>query len=93
MQLYPLSLNSAAKSTKEKEKIKKLNKSILIKILLTITGAQPAYQGVSTFANSKREKYVVPAKPILKSVASGLKTGSVNEIKPLDLAFIGIALF
>ena len=74
------------------KKLKKSKKSI--EILLAIPGVQPAYRGVSKFADSKGEKYVVPAKHILKlATISKPKAELVDETKLLDLAFIGVALF
>ena len=65
-----------------------------IKILLAIPGVRPAYWSVSKLADSKREKYVVLAKHILKlAMISKPKAELVDETKPLDLAFICAALF
>ena len=76
----------------EPKKLKKLKK--LIKIPSAILGVWPAYQGISKLADSEREKYVVPAKRILKSATiSKLKAKLVDETKPLDLAFIGAVPF
>ena len=49
---------------------------------------------VSKLADGKGEKYVVPAKRILKPVTiPKSKAELVNETKPLVLAFISAALF
>ena len=53
-----------------------------------IPGVRLAYQGVSKLADSESEKYVVPAKRILKLVTATSKTEPVDETKPIDLAFI-----
>ena len=75
-------------------KPQKSKKSKLIETLSAIPGVQPAYQSVSKLANSKREKYVIPARHILQSATSPKpKVKPVDETKPLDLAFIDAAPF
>ena len=77
------------------QKLKKLKKLIkLIKIPLAILGVRPAYQVVSKLADSKEEKYVIPAKRILKpATIPKPKAELVDKTKLLDLAFIGAAPF
>ena len=76
----------------EPQKSKKSKK--LIEISLAIPGIRLAYQAVSKLADSKGEKYIVLAKRILKSATiSKPKVELVDKTKPLDLAFIGAALF
>ncbi|MCJ1267742.1 hypothetical protein MMC22_007628, partial [Lobaria immixta] len=65
----------------------------LIKIPLASSGVQPAYRGISKLADGKGEKYVVPAKRILKPTTPKPKAELVDETKLLDLAFIDAALF
>ena len=78
----------------EPQKLKKSKKSKLIKISLAISGVQPAYQGVSKLADSKREKYIVLAKHIFKlAMILKLKAELIDKTKLLNLAFIGAALF
>ena len=78
----------------EPQKLKKSKKSKLIKISLAIPGVRPAYQGVSKLTDSKREKYVILAKRILKpTTIPKPKAELVDEIKPLDLVFIVAAPF
>ena len=78
----------------EPQKLKKSKKSKkLIKIPPAIPDVRPAYWGVSKLADSEGEKYIVPAKHILKPATAMPKTEPVDEIKPIDLAFIGGALF
>ena len=78
----------------EPQKSKKSKKSKLIKISLAIPGIRPAYQGVSKLTDSKRKKYVILAKHILKlATISKPKAELVDEIKPLNLAFIVAAPF
>ena len=66
----------------------------MIEILPAILGVRPAYQGISKLADSEGEKYVIPAKRILKpATIPKPKAELIDETKPLDLAFIGAALF
>ena len=71
----------------------KLKKSKKIEISLAIPGIWPVYQGVSKLVDSKREKYIVPAKHILKAATTPKPAPPMNETKPLDLAFIDAAPF
>ena len=74
--------------------LKNSKKSNAIKIPQAIPGIQPTYRGISKLADSEREKYVVLAKRILKpATVSKLKVELADETKPIDLAFIGGALF
>ena len=79
----------------EPQKLKKLKKlKKLIEIPPAISGIRPAYQGINKLTDSKRKKYIVPAKRILKpATIFKPKAKLVDETKPLDLAFIGAALF
>ena len=84
-------LTTSVTAPAEPQKSKKLKS---IKISLAIPGIQPAYRGVSKFADSKGEKYVVPAKHILKlATIPKPKAKLVNKTKLLNLAFIGVAPF
>ena len=66
----------------------------LIEISPIILGVWPAYQGINKLADSEGEKYVVPAKRILKPVTIPKpKTELVDETKLLDLAFIDAVPF
>ena len=70
---------------------KKLN---AIKTPQAILGMQSTYQGVSKLADKKGEKYVVPAKRILKpATVPKPKVELADKTKPIDLVFIGGALF
>ena len=74
--------------------LQKSKKSKPIKIPPAIPGVRPAYQGISKLVNSEGEKNIVPAKRILKLVTIPKpKAELVDEIKPLDLAFISAAPF
>ncbi|MCJ1264767.1 hypothetical protein MMC22_004642 [Lobaria immixta] len=65
-----------------------------IEIPQPISSTRPVYRGVSKLAASEEEKYVVPAKRILKPATSPKpKTEPIDEAKSLDLAFIGAAPF
>ena len=71
-----------------------MKKSKPIKISPAIPGIQPAYQSINKLADSKGEKYIILVKHILKpTTIFKPKAELVNETKPLDLAFIGAALF
>ena len=73
---------------------KNLKKSNAIKTPQVISGMQPMYRGVSKLTNSEKEKYVIPAKCILKpATVSKPKVELADETKPINLAFIGGALF
>ena len=74
-------------------KSKNSKNSNAIKTSQAIPGTQPAYQGVSKLAASQGEKYVIPAKYILKPATATPKTKPVDETKLIDLAFIRGALF
>ena len=87
------SVTAPAKPQKLK-KLKKLKKSKPLEIPPAIPGVRLMYQGVSKLADSKREKYVVLAKYILKlAMIPKPKAELVDETKLLDLAFIGAVLF
>ena len=77
-------LTTSATASAEPQKSKKL-----IEILSTIPSVRPAYQGVSKLADSKRKKYIVPAKRILKPATTPKPALLIDETKPLDLTFIG----
>ena len=71
-----------------------MKKSKKIEILSAIPDIRPAYQGISKLADSKGEKYIIPAKHILKpATIPKPKAEPADETKPLDLAFIGVAPF
>ena len=70
-----------------------MKKSKKIEISPAIPSVQPAYQGISKFIDSKGEKYIVPAKHILKAATTPKPAPSMNETKLLDLAFIDAAPF
>ena len=84
-------ITSAAASA-EPQKSKKLKKLKKIEIPLAIPGIRLAYQGVSKFADSKREKYIIPAKRIFKPATTPKLAPPIDETKLLDLAFIGATL-
>ena len=84
----PQNVHTKAKNSK---KSKKLN---AIETPQTIPGMQPMYRGVSKLADKEGEKYVVPAKRILKPViVPKPKVELADETKPINLAFIGGAPF
>ena len=84
----PQNMHIKAKNSKNS---KKLN---AIKTSQVIPDMQSTYQGVSKLADSEKEKYVVPAKCILKpATVSKPKVELANKTKPIDLAFIGGAPF
>ena len=88
----PITSVTASVKPQKSKKLKKSKK--LIEIPPAIPGVRPAYQGISKLADSKREKYVVSAKHILKpATIPKPKAELVDKTKPLDLAFIGAALF
>ena len=75
-------------------KAKNSKKSNVIKTSQAIPGMRPTYRGVSKLANKKREKYMVPAKRILKpATVPKPKVELADKTKPIDLAFIRGALF
>ena len=77
--------------TKNSKNSKKLN---AIKISQVIPDMQPTYQSVSKLADSEKEKYMVPAKYILKpATISKPKVELANKTKLIDLAFMGGAPF
>ena len=82
---------TSATAPAEPQKSKKSKK--LIRIPPTISGVRPAYQGISKLADNKGEKYMVPAKRILKPATTPKPAPLMDETKLLDLAFIGAALF
>ena len=83
--------NTSATAPAKLQKSKKLKK--LIKILPAIPGVRLVYQSVSKLANSKRERYIVPAKRIFKPAMTLKSTSLIDETKLLDLVFISAALF
>ena len=87
------SLAALAKPQNVRTKSKNSKNLNVIKTPQAILGTRLAYQKVSKFVASEREKYVVPAKHILKPATATPKTKSVDETKPIDLAFIGDAPF
>ena len=91
--LYVENPITSATASVEPQKSKKSKKSKKIKIPSTIPGVRPAYQGINKLANSKREKYVVSAKCILKPATTSKPASPMDETKLLDLAFIGVAPF
>ena len=73
---------------------KNSKKSNAIKISQAIPDMRPTYRGVSKLADSEREKYVVLAKRILTlATVPKPKIELADEIKPINLAFIGGAPF
>ena len=75
-------------------KAKNSKKSNAIKTPQAIPGMRPMYQGVSKLADKEGEKYMIPAKRILKpATIPKPKVELANETKPIDLAFIGGAPF
>ncbi|MCJ1271029.1 hypothetical protein MMC22_010928, partial [Lobaria immixta] len=81
-------------STLTLAKLQKLKKSKPTNLPLAILGIRPVYQDVSKLADSKREKYVISAKHILKpATIPKPKAELVDETKLLDLAFIDAAPF
>ena len=97
MPLAPYVENPSTSTTApaEPQKLKKLEKSKkLNKIPLAIPNIRLAYEGVNKLADSKRGKYIVPARRILKpAMIFKPKAELVDKTKPLDLAFIGAAPF
>ena len=87
--------SATAPAEPQKSKMSKKSKeSKPIKIPSAIPGVWSVYQGVSKLADSKGEKYVLPAKRILKpATIPKPKAKLVNETKLLDIVFIGAALF
>ena len=77
----------------ESQKLKKSKKSKPIEIPLAIPGVQSAYRGVSKLADNEEEKYVIPAKHILKPATTPKLASSVDKTKPLDLIFIDVTPF
>ena len=73
------------------KKLKKLKKSI--EIPPAIPSIRPAYQRVNKLADSEEEKYIIPAKRIFQLAMTPKPAPSIDETKPLDLAFIGAAQF
>ena len=75
-------------------KVKNSKKSNTIKTPQVIPGMRPMYRGVSKLADKEREKYVVPAKRILKpATVPKPKVELADETKPINLAFIRGAPF
>ena len=88
------SLTAPAEPQNVHTKVKNSKKLNAIKIPQTISGMRPTYQGVSKLANSEGEKYMVPAKYILKpATVSKPKMELTDETKPINLVFIGGAPF
>ena len=84
-------LQNVHTKVKNSKKSKKLN---AIETLQAIPGMQLMYRGVNKLADKKGEKYVVPAKYILKPVTVPKpKVELANETKPIDLVFIEGAPF
>ena len=81
---------TSATASAEPQKSKKSKK---IKISPAISGVRPAYWDVSKLADSEGEKYVVPAKCILKQMTTKPKAEPINETKSINLVFIGAAPF
>lgn len=85
---------TSAGASAEPQKVRtKSKKAKPVGIPWPIPGVRPAYRCVSKLAVSEREKYVVPAKRILKPTTSKPKAEPVDETKPIDLAFIGATPF
>ena len=76
----------------QNSKISKKSKK-LIEIPPAIPGVQPMYWGVSKLTDNEKEKYIVPAKRILQLAMTPKPVPSIDETKPLNLAFIGAAPF
>ena len=95
MPLAPHMDNSITSATAltEPQNSKKSKKLTKIKIPPAIPDVRPVYQGISKLADSKREKYVVLTKCILKSATILKLVPPMDKIKSLDLAFIGAAPF
>ena len=64
-----------------------------IKIPSAIPNVWLAYWSVSKLVDSKRERYVVPAKHILKSATTPKPAPPIDKTKSLDLVFIGTTPF
>ena len=93
MPLTPHVENSTTSATAPAEPQKSKKSKKLIKIPPAIPGVRPAYQDVSRLADSKGEKYIVPAKRILKPATTLKPAPPMDETKLLDLAFIDAAPF
>ena len=93
MPLAPYVENPTTSATAPAEPQKSKKSKKLIEILLAIPGVWPAYQDVSKLADSKREKYIVPAKHILKPATAIPKTKPMDETKLIDFTFIEGVLF
>ena len=92
--LHVENLTTSMTAPAKPQKSKKLKKLKPIKIPLAISGIEPAYQGISKLADSKRKKYIVLGKHILKlTTIPKLKAELIDETKPLNLAFISVAPF
>ena len=88
------SSTAPAKPQNVHTKVKNSKKSNAIKTPQAIPGMQPMYQGVSKLVDKEREKYVIPAKCILKpATVPKPKVELADETKPINLAFIGGAPF
>ena len=84
----PQNMHTKAKNLKNSKK------SNTIETPHVIPGMRPIYQGVNKLADSEKEKYVVPAKHILKpAIILKPKVELADKTKPIDLAFIRGALF
>ena len=76
------------------KKSKNSKKSIAIETPQAIPGMRSTYRGVNKLADSEGEKYMVPAKCILKLVTIPKpRMELADEIKPINLIFIGGAPF
>ena len=84
----PQNMHIKAKNSKNSKK------SNTIEIPQVIPGMQPTYRGVSKLTDSEKEKYVIPAKHILKpTTVFKPKVELADETKPINLAFIGRTSF
>ena len=88
------SLTAPAEPQNVHTKAKNSKKSNAIKTPQAILDMWPTYRGISKLANKEGEKYVVPAKHILKpATVPKPKVELADETKPINLAFIGGAPF
>lgn len=94
-ELHTTNSTTSTAAPAEPQKVRTTSKKVeLVKIPQPIAGIQLVYRDVSKLAVSKRKKYVIPAKRILKpATVSKSKAKLVDKTKLIDLAFIGGALF